>query len=271
MGVKLTRWGILLIYSVLIIVPLTVVLFGSFKSSQELFTSPFSWPANPTLANYGTLLGSADLGTPFMNSTIVTATSLLLALFIGSLAAYGVARIPGWKGWLIFGVLVLGMSVPAQAIMVPLYVMFSSMGLLNSLLGLVVIEVVHALPITVFILGGFMRTLPRELYEASSIDGSGPWRTYWSIVIPLSTPSIAATAIFLFVIIWNDLLFPLLFIQDPAFETLPLALLGFQGEFQTNYPAMFAGVIIASLPVVVAYVFLQRYFVAGITAGASKG
>ncbi|WP_223623800.1 carbohydrate ABC transporter permease [Microbacterium sp. EST19A] len=268
---KVSRWGILLVYSILIIVPLTVVIFGSFKSSQELFSAPFAPPSAPSLANYETLFGTADLGTPFVNSVIVTAVSLLLALFIGSLAAYAVARIPGWRGWLIFGVLVLGMSIPAQAIMVPLYVMFASMGLLNSLVGLILIEVVHSLPITVFILGGFMKTLPRELYEASSIDGSGPWRTYWSIVLPLSTPSIAATAIFLFVIIWNDLLFPLLFVQDAAYETLPLALLGFQGEFQTNYPAMFAGVIIASMPVVVAYIFLQRYFVAGITAGASKG
>ena len=105
----------------------------------------------------------------------------------------------------------------------------------------------------------------------SSIDGSGPWKTYASIALPLSAPSIAAAAIFLFVIHWNELLYPLLFIQSPGNRTLPLALLSFQGEFQTNYPLLFAGVILASLPVVVAYVFLQRYFVAGITAGASKG
>ncbi|MCY1241192.1 L-arabinose transport system permease protein AraQ [compost metagenome] len=132
-------------------------------------------------------------------------------------------------------------------------------------------NVVSTLPIAVFILGGFMRTLPKELYEASSIDGTGPWRTYVSIALPLSAPSVAAAAIFLFVIHWNELLYPLLFIQSPGNRTLPLALLSFQGEFQTNYPLLFAGVILASLPVVVAYVFLQRYFVAGITAGASKG
>ena len=116
-----------------------------------------------------------------------------------------------------------------------------------------------------------MRTLPREIYEATDLDGSGPWRTYRSVVMPLSRPSIAATSIFLFVIHWNELLYPLLFIRSPELRTLPVALLSFQGEFLTNYPLLFSGVVIASFPIVVAYLLLQRYFVAGITAGAVKG
>lgn len=271
MRAKWAQRGTLLVYVLIIVVPLTVVLFGSFKTSAQLYQGPFSPPTSPTLENYLTLLTPEYLGMPFINSIIVTSVALVLGVFISSLAAYAIARIPGWRGWLIFGFLVIGISVPAQAIMIPLYVMFSRMGLLNSLVGLILIEIVNAIPVGVFILGGFMRTLPRELYEASSVDGSGPWRTYQSIVMPLSAPAIAATMIFLFVILWNDLLYPLLFISNPDLKTLPLALLSFQGEFETNYPAMFAGVILASAPVVLAYVFLQRYFVAGMTAGASKG
>jgi raffinose/stachyose/melibiose transport system permease protein len=271
MGATWGRRAILFVYAVIIVVPLMVVIFGSFKTSQQLFSSPFSPPTAPTIDNFKTLFTTANIGVPFMNSIIVTTVSLLIGLIVGSLAAYGIARIPGWRGWLIFGFLVLGMSIPAQSTIVPLYVLFGQLGLLNSLPGLILIEVVHAIPISVFILGGFMRTLPREIYEASSVDGSGPWRTYRSIVMPLSTPSIAATAIFLFVIMWNDLLFPLMFTTDPKVQTLPLALLSFQGEYQTNYPTMFAAIITASLPVIIAYVFLQRYFVAGLTAGANKG
>ncbi len=163
------------------------------------------------------------------------------------------------------------MAVPAQANMIPQYVLFQRLGLLDSLLGLVLIEVVTALPVAVFIMAGFLRTLPRELFEATSIDGANPFRTYRSIVLPLSRPSLAATAIFLFVIQWNDLLYPLLFVHDPSKKTLPLALLNFQGEFLTNYPLLFTGVVVASAPLVVAYVFLQRYFVAGMTAGSVKG
>jgi raffinose/stachyose/melibiose transport system permease protein len=150
-------------------------------------------------------------------------------------------------------------------------VLFDRMGLLNSLLGLILINIVVTLPVAVFILGAFMRTLPKEIYEATAIDGAGPWRIYRSVVMPLSMPSIAATGIFLFVIHWNELLYPLLFINSPEKKTLPVALLDFQGEFLTNYPLLFTGVVIASFPVVITYLLLQRYFVAGITAGAVKG
>lgn len=271
MPASLARRGILLIYSIIIIVPLTIVIFGSFKTTGELFKTPFGLPPSLAPDNYAEVLGAQNLDVPFVNSAIVTLVSVAITLILGSLAAYGVARIPGWSGWLIFGFLVLGMAVPAQTSMVPLYVLFERLGLLDTLIGLVIANVVATMPIAVFILGGFMRTLPRELYEASSIDGSSPWRTYRSIVMPLSAPSLAATTIFLFVIHWNELLWPLLFIESPEKRTLPLALLSFQGEFQTNYPLLFSGVVLASLPVVIAYIFLQRYFVAGITAGASKG
>ncbi|MFJ4027217.1 carbohydrate ABC transporter permease [Paenarthrobacter sp. NPDC089989] len=268
---SISRRAILGIYAIIIIIPLTVVGFGSFKSTQELFEGPFNLPQSLSPANYAEVIGGQDLGSSFWNSVVVTAISVPVTLFIASLAGYAVSRLRGFVSWAIFGFLVLGMAIPAQANMVPLYVLFGRLGLLDNLAGLIVANVVSTLPIAVFILGGFMRTLPKELYEASSIDGTGPWKTYASIALPLSAPSIAAAAIFLFVIHWNELLYPLLFIQSPGNRTLPLALLSFQGEFQTNYPLLFAGVILASLPVVVAYIFLQRYFVAGITAGASKG
>jgi raffinose/stachyose/melibiose transport system permease protein len=271
MGFTLTRRTVLFVYAVLIIVPMAVVLAGSFKTTQQLFSSPFGLPSSLNGANYRQVLGQGGLGGAFRNSAIVTACSVPLTLFVSSLAAYGIARIRGWAGHVIYGFIVLGMAVPAQANMIPQYVLFDVLGLTNSLAGLVLVNIVVTLPIAVFILTGFLKTIPGELYEATSIDGSGPWRTYQSVILPLSTPSLAATAIFLFVIHWNDLLYPLLFIQDPDRKTLPVALLSFQGEFLTDYPLLFTGVVVASAPIVVAYVFLQRYFVAGITAGSVKG
>ncbi|MQA02865.1 MAG: ABC transporter permease subunit [Streptosporangiales bacterium] len=271
MGYQLGRRAVLLVYALLIIVPLIVVFTGTFKTQGELFNSPFGLPESFSPKNYVTVLTQENLGRALLNSTIVTACSVTLTLFLASLAAYGVARIPGWPGRLVYGFVVLGMAVPVQANMIPQYVLFDSLGLLNSRIGLVLINIVMTLPIAMFILAGFMRTLPRELYEATSVDGAGPWRVYRSVVLPLSRPSLAATAIFLFVIHWNDLLYPLLFVQEPSKKTLPVALLDFTGEFLTNYPLLFTGVMVASLPIVVAYVFLQRYFVAGMTAGAVKG
>ncbi|OLS35442.1 hypothetical protein BTR25_19795 [Bacillus sp. MRMR6] len=115
-----------------------------------------------------------------------------------------------------------------------------------------------------------MKTLPAELLEAAKIDGANEWKTYSRIVIPLSLPSIATVTIFAFVIVWNDLLHPLLLLKSAEVKTLPIALLSFQGQYLTNYPMIFSGVIIASVPMICAYVFLQRYFIAGMTAGSIK-
>ncbi|BAK35168.1 putative ABC transporter permease protein [Microlunatus phosphovorus NM-1] len=268
---NLGRRALVVVYTLIIAVPVLVVVFGSFKTQQQLFANPFLPTFSPELGNYSAAIFSQGIGRALVNSILVTVTSVILTLVIASLAAYAVARIPGWKGHLIFAFLILGMAIPAQANMIPQRVLFESLGLLDSLLGLVVINITVTLPVATFILGGFMKTLPPALFEAGEIDGAGPMRAFVSIAVPLSAPSIAATTIFLFVIQWNDLLYPLLFIQSPEKKTLPLALLGFQGEFLTNYPLLFTGVIVSSLPIVVAYVFLQRYFVAGITAGATKG
>lgn len=263
--------GIRGVYAVLILIPLLVVFFGSFKTTREIFANPFAPPDGLNIANYAEALSGGNLGGAFVNSALITSSSVLLTLFIGSLAAFGIARIPGWRGWLIFGFIVLGMSVPVQANMIPQYVLFDSLGLLDSRVGLVLINIVVTLPVSVFIMGGFMRTLPTELFEAAEVDGASPWRNYYQIALPLSAPSIAATATFLFVMHWNDLLYPLLFVSSEDRLTLPLALLRFQGEYMTNYPLLFAGVVLTSIPIVVAYVFLQRFFVAGITGGAVKG
>jgi ABC-type glycerol-3-phosphate transport system permease component len=271
MSYQLTRRSVLGIYAVLVIVPLVVVFFGSFKTSQELFASPFALPTEWQGGNYQQIIGESGLGVAFRNSVFVTGLSVPLTLFVASLASYGIAQTTGWRSALLFSFIVLGMAVPAQANMIPQYVQFETFGLTNSLLGLVLINIVTTLPIAVFIMTGFLKTLPRELFEAAAVDGSGPWRTYRSIVLPVSVPSLSATAIFLFVIHWNDLLYPLLFINDADKRTIPVALLSFQGEFLTDYPLLFTGVVVASAPIVIAYVFLQRYFVAGITAGAVKG
>jgi raffinose/stachyose/melibiose transport system permease protein len=271
MGYQFGRRAVLTIWSALIIVPLIVVISGSLKNTKELFDSPFGFPTSLRVGNYSTVLGGENLSRAFVNSTVVTVSSVLLTLLFASLAAYGIARIPGWPGWVIYGFLILGMAVPAQANMIPQYVLFNGLGLTNSLVGLSLINIVVTLPIAVFILTGFMKSVPHEIYEASALDGAGPWRTYRSVAMPLSLPSLAATSIFLFVIHWNELLYPLLFIQEPSKRTLPLALLSFQGEFLTNYPLLFTGVMVASAPIVIAYVFLQRYFIAGITAGSVKG
>ncbi|MFC3209739.1 MULTISPECIES: carbohydrate ABC transporter permease [Planomicrobium] len=262
----------LAVYALLILIPLLMVALTSVKTLQETFRDPLGLPEDGfQWSNYSAIFQEQTMAGYFMNSTIVTLFSVVLTLFFASMIAFGISRLKNWMGNILFGLFTLGMMVPAQVNMVPLYSLMLDLNLTNSLLGLILVNIAVTLPIAVFILTGFMKTLPRELFEASTIDGAGNWQMYTKVAIPLSLPSLSATAIFLFVMHWNDLLYPLLFITDNAYKTLPLALLEFQGEYSTNYPMLFTGVIIASAPMVIAYVFLQRFFVAGMTAGALKG
>lgn len=267
----MARRALLGLYALIIVVPLLVVFGGSFKTTQELFASPFGPPTSPDLTNYARVLSDQDLLGVLGNSALVVAVSVPVTLLLAAMTAYAVTRLAGWPGRIIFALFAIGLAVPAQAMMIPQYVQFDRLGLRNSLTGLMLVNIVVTLPVAVFILTGFMRTLPRELHEAADLDGAGPWRSFTRIVLPLSAPSLAATAAFLLVMHWNDLLYPLLFIDDPGKRTLPLALLDFQGEYLTDYPLLFTGVVVASVPMVLAYAFLQRHFVAGITAGSVKG
>ena len=267
----MTRRVVLAIYTLIIVVPLLIVVLGTLKTTQDLFASPLGLPLNPTAGNYATVLGDEDMVVAFRNSAIVTTCVVVLTLALASTAAFAFARLRGRLAVAASAFVVLGMAIPVQAAMVPQFVLFDLLGLTDSLVGLVLVQTAMGLPIAVFILTGFMRSLPRELFEAADVDGASQWRTFRSIVLPLSAPSLAAAATFLLVISWNDLLYPLLFVTDPANRTLPLALLNFTGEYLTNYPLLFTGVIVASAPLAVAYVFLQRWFVAGLTAGSTKG
>lgn len=259
------------VYALLIAVPLLVVVFGTVKTTEQLFAAPLGLPTAPTGANFATVIANGEIVVALRNSVVVTACVLVLTLALAATASFAFARLRGPLAVTAYAFVVAGMAIPVQASMVPQFVLFDLLGLTDSLVGLVVVQSVMGLPIAVFILTGFMRTLPRELFEAADLDGASPWRTFRSVVLPLSTPSLAAAAIFLLVISWNDLLYPLLFITDPAKRTLPLALLGFTGEYLTDYPLLFTGVVLASAPLALAYVFLQRWFVAGLTAGSVKG
>jgi raffinose/stachyose/melibiose transport system permease protein len=268
---KVTRVVSLIIFSVLIIIPSLIVAFGSSKTDFEVYNSPLALPERWTLDNYRTLFETSQVGQSFINSVIVTLASVVLTLLLASLCAYAISRMITVTGKVLFALFTVGLAIPGQVNIVPIFILFADLGLTNKLSGLVLINVVTTLPISVFILTAFFRELPKELFEVSSIDGASPLRTYRSIALPLSRPALGATSIFLFVINWNELLFPLLLITDQDKRTLPLSLLSFRGEFFSSYSMIFTAVMVASLPMVVMYLFMQRSFIAGLTAGAVKG
>lgn len=267
---QLSKNVTLLIYAAIIILPFSMVLFTTFKTTPELYKNPLGLPESWSFSNYQQLFMKESMTTYFLNSVIVTGVSVACILLFASLVAYSIIRMPKKLGYLFFVFFIVGMMVPTQVNMIPIYLLINKLGLLNTLTGVIFVTIGSLIPIAVFILTGFMKTLPEELLEAAKIDGANEWKTYSRIVMPLSLPSIATVTIFAFVIVWNDLLHPLLLLKSTEVKTLPIALLSFQGQYLTNYPMIFSGVIIASIPMICAYVFLQRYFIAGMTAGSIK-
>lgn len=265
------KHSLLIIYALIIIIPLSLVFFATFKNTAELYNNPVGLPSQWDLSNYVQLFASQNMFVYFKNSVIVTFTSVFFILLLGSMISYAIIRLPKVIGNLLFAFVVLGMMIPVQVNMIPTYLLLSRLKMLDSHLGLIIVTIATLLPICVFILTGFMKTLPQGLIEAAMIDGASHWKIYSKIIIPLSLPSLAAAAIFCFVITWNDLLYPMLFLKTGSLKTLPVALLQFQGEYLTNYPLIFSGVVVASLPMIITYVFLQRYFVEGMTSGSIKG
>ncbi|UOF89086.1 carbohydrate ABC transporter permease [Fodinisporobacter ferrooxydans] len=268
---KFIRGPLVWLYALLILVPVLVVVESSFKSLSDLYHNPLLPSKNLTIGPYSTLLSQEPISQYFLNSFEVTAISLVMVLIFGSMISYAILRLPKIPAFILYGIFSIGMMIPTQVNMIPVYLELSHFNMVDTLYGLILVETAFLLPIAVFIIGGFMRSLSKELIEAATVDGANEWHIFWKIAVPLSTPSIASTAIFGGVILWNDLLFPLLLIKSNANQTLPLALLSFTGQYQTNYPVIFAGVLLASIPLVVLYVFLQKYFIAGMTAGAVKG
>ncbi|QAY65234.1 carbohydrate ABC transporter permease [Paenibacillus protaetiae] len=271
MLLRLTGRIILLLFTIAIIAPLLLVVFTSFKTTPQFFADPIGLPPSLSFHNYASIFEGQPMLRYFGNSIYVTAGTVLLELLFAGMIAFAIIRSGKKTGAWMQALFAAGLMVPAQVNMIPIYKFIKELGWTNSLTGLMAVSISTLLPLSVFMLANFMRTLPKEILEAGSIDGAGEWRLMTRIAFPLCAPYLAATSAFLFVIVWNDLLFPMLLVSGKQHLTLPLALLQFRGEYTTDYPMLLTGVAVVSLPLIVVFVFLQRYFISGAMAGSLKG
>ncbi|WP_411349982.1 carbohydrate ABC transporter permease [Paenibacillus sp. WLX2291] len=262
---------IMILYGLLVAAPLYFVIVSSFKTSQGFYANPLGWPDPWSFQNFINIFEAQPMLQYFWNSARVTLFTVILVLFLGSLISYGIVRLGGRLGKFAFAYFVAGLIIPSQVIMLPLYSLVRKLDWSDSLTALIFVTAAGLLPLTVFTLTGFMEMISKEMMEAGSMDGAGEWKIYWRLVLPLSGPSLSATAAFLFVMVWNDLLIPLLLLNSTDKLTLPLALMQFRGEYVTDYTMLLTGVIITALPMVILFMFLQRFFVTGLTAGSVKG
>jgi raffinose/stachyose/melibiose transport system permease protein len=254
----------------IIILPVYYVVITSLKTQAGYFgQNPLALPASPTLENYQMVL-EADFAQYFMNSAIVTLGSVIPTVLISFMASFAIVRGAGRFLKLVNGMFLMGLAIPLQATIIPIYLMIIRLNLYDSLLALMLPSIAFAIPLTVLILSNFIRDVPNELFESMRLDGCSEWQTMWRLALPLTRPAIVTVAIYNGLHVWNGFLLPLVLTQSPSLRVLPLGLWTFQGEFSVNIPAVLASVVLSTLPILVLYVIGRRQLLAGLTAGFSK-
>jgi multiple sugar transport system permease protein len=255
---------------VVTLAPFAWMLLGSIKPTGEILANPNQWlPENPTLSNFTDLLAKQNFGLYFFNSVVVAMACVIGNLLFCSMAGYALAKIDFAGKKLLFSLVLLMLVVPGIATFVPLFVQVSNLGMANSYLGLILPYVVT--PLGVFLMRQFIGEIPDSLLEAARIDGAGEVRIFFRLILPLSGPALATLAILTFLGQWNNFLWPLVIAQTDDMYTLPVALALFAvGANGTNYGLLLAGSVVVVLPMIVVFLFLQRYFIQGIASTGIK-
>lgn len=252
--------------------PFLWMTLSSFKGIGELYHVPMRWlPTEPTLENYRRVLFDSNVPRYFWNSLIVSIGSTALGLVFAIPAAYGFSRFR-FRGrrTLQLSVLVAHL-LPSATLVVPLYIMLGKLGLLNTILGLTLVYVILTLPLSIWMLSSYFRSIPIELEEAAIIDGASRWTILFRIMLPLSLPGIVVIVLYAFVATWNEFIFALSFANDSTVKTLPIGLAEFTTEYDTDWGAIMAASVLMTLPIAAVFMVMQKVFVGGLMSGAMKG
>ncbi|WP_225849841.1 carbohydrate ABC transporter permease [Streptomyces sp. HPF1205] len=262
--------GAALLWTAVVLVPVYWVVVTSLRARDQYVTAgPLTVPHRPTLANYRTVLDNG-FSTYLLNSAVVTAATLALTVASGLLAAFVIVRGTGRWTRMYFRLFLLGLAVPLQAVVIPVYLLIIRLHMYDNLFAVVLPSAAFALPLTVLILVTFLRDVPRSLFEAMVVDGASDWRVLWSLAVPLARPALVTVAVYDGLQVWNGFLFPLILTQNPDKAVLPLALTLYRGQYGIDVPATMAAVVLSTLPVVALFALARRPLIAGLTAGFSK-
>lgn len=262
---------VLLSYLVIVLFPIFLIIINSFKSRKAIFGMPFQLPTPETfsLIGYETVIFRSTFHIYFMNSIIVTVVALILTLLIGSMAAFALAEY-SFPGNALLGLyLAIGIMIPIRLGTVGILILMVNFSLVNTLIGLILIYIAQALPLTIFILSQFFRQVPKELKDAARIDGASEYRIF-SLVLPLVRPAIGAIGIFTMIPIWNDLWFPLVVAPSAKTATVTLGVQQFLGQFVSDWNAVLSSLTLAMVPILIIYLIFSRQLIRSITAGALK-
>jgi raffinose/stachyose/melibiose transport system permease protein len=264
--------AILILYTLIALFPVFVIVINSFKSRRAIFSEPLAIPGPATFdaVGYRTVLEQGDFLTYFQNSLVVTVASLFCVLLFGAMAAFALSEYR-FRGNRLMGLyLALGIMIPIRLGTVAILELMVASGLVNTLLALILVYTAQGLPLAVFILAEFMRTVSDDLKNAGRIDGLSEYTIFFRLVLPLVRPAMATVAVFTMIPIWNDLWFPLILAPAESTKTVTLGAQVFIGQFVTNWNAVLAALSLAILPVLILYLIFSRQLIRGITAGAVK-
>lgn len=264
--------GILLFYTVLALWPIFLIIINSFKSRKAIFRDPMGLPGidSFSLIGFDKVLTKSNFGLYFYNSVTVTVVTLVIVLFIGAMAAWALSEYRFKGNTLTALYLAIGIMVPIRLGSVSILNLVVDLGLTNTLTALVLVYTAQGLPLAIFILSEFMRTIPKDLKEAARCDGISEYGIFWFVILPLIRPAIATVGVFTMVPIWNDLWFPLILAPAEETQTITLGVQQFIGQYVTDWNSVLASLTLAIVPVLVLYLIFSRQLIRGITAGAVK-
>ena len=266
-------WIVLLVLFICFIFPFLLVVINVFKSKADINSDPLSLIGAHgfTFDNFPAAMKKMNFLTVFGNSLIITVCSTILTIVLSSMTAFVIVRNGKWKlCTIMFSLMIASMVIPFQVLMVPLVSVYGPV--LNSRITLILMHVGFSVSMAVFMFHGAIKTnIPLELEEAATIDGCNRWQTYWKVVFPLLKPTVATVGIINAMAYWNDYLLPSLVLKKKDLYTLPIATQAFYGTYSTDIGLIMAALLLAMLPILILYVFLQRYIVEGVTSGAVKG
>lgn len=251
--------------------PIIWMVFGSLKSDSEFYSNIWGPPASPVWRNYSIAWEAAHLGPAFVNSIIVTLTTIFIVVTFTSLSAYAFAKFkfPGRKT--LFYFFLLSLMIPNGVLVIPIFSVISELGIVNTRLSMILVYSGGAISFGTFLLHAYFLSIPSELEDAALIDGCTPIEAYFRIILPIARPALATQVIFTGLSVWNEYLLGSVLVRSREIRTLPLGLVSFIQEYSINYPQYFATIAMVVLPIIGLYIIAQRQFITGLTAGAIRG
>lgn len=269
---KLFIYIMLILACIITVLPMAYMIGTAFKGPTSVFEFPPRFiPQEPTVENFISAWQSNQFDRYFLNSLLVTAASTFSVVLLSGLMSFAFAFLEFWGKKIIFGLIMLFMTMPLMVLIIPQFELAIRFSLIDSLLGLIVVYIAQNIPLASFILTGFFQELPRELLDAAYIDGANEWKVFWRIILPLSKPALATVTIFASLGAWDEYIWANTIINTSSRRTLPVGIAAFQGVQASNWGLIFAASLIAITPIIIVFIFLQRYFIKGAITGAVKG